>query len=435
MNYVIDRRLNGKQKSLVNRQRFLERYRKQIKQSVEKAVGERSITDIHKGEKISIPSKDTDEPVFRHGKGGHQQQVLPGNKEFISGDRFKRPEGGGGQGSGPGQASNSGEGLDEFVFEISQSEFLDFMFEDLELPNLVKRHLMGDVEYKTHRAGVADVGNPGQVNIVRSMRSASARRMALGGKDRRELKALEAQLHDLQQSIAYEGDPLQAKIEPIETEILSLKKRLKRIPWLDDFDLKYNLQVKQPIPRSQAVMFCLMDVSGSMTQGIKDIAKRFFILLYLFLQRNYEHTDIVFIRHHTSAKEVDEEEFFYSRETGGTIVSSALKLMQEIVDKRYPSEQWNIYGAQASDGDNWNDDSSNCTQILANGLLDKVQHFSYIEITEQDHQSLWHEYQQIQGQFSDVFAMQNIRSANDIYPVFRELFQRKLAQEGMGANQ
>ncbi len=341
MNYVIDRRLNGKQKSLVNRQRFLERYRKQIKQSVEKAVGERSITDIHKGEKISIPRKDTDEPVFQHGKGGHQEQVLPGNKDFISGDRFKRPDGGGGQGSGPGQASNSGEGMDDFVFEISQSEFLDFMFEDLELPNLVKRHLMGDVEYKTHRAGVADVGNPGQVNIVRSMRSASARRIALGGKDRRKLKALEAQLPELKQSVAYEGDPIEEKISIIEAEIANLRKRLKRIPWLDDFDLKYNLQVKQPIPRSQAVMFCLMDVSGSMTQGIKDIAKRFFILLYLFLQRNYEHTDIVFIRHHTSAKEVDEEEFFYSRETGGTIVSSALKLMQEIVDKRYPASQWN----------------------------------------------------------------------------------------------
>ncbi|MBB6521797.1 YeaH/YhbH family protein [Pseudoteredinibacter isoporae] len=429
MNYVIDRRLNGKQKSLVNRQRFLERYRKQIKQSVEKAVGERSITDINKGERISIPRKDTDEPVFRHGKGGYQEQVLPGNKEFISGDRFKRPQGGGGQGSGPGQASDSGEGMDDFVFEISQSEFLDFMFEDLELPNLVKRHLMGDVEYKTHRAGFADVGNPGQVNIVRSMRSASARRMALGGKDRRKLRALEAELEALKLAPVPDHDQQQK----LEDEIHRLKSRLKRIPWLDDFDLKYNLHVKQPVPRSQAVMFCLMDVSGSMTQGIKDIAKRFFILLYLFLQRNYEHTDVVFIRHHTSAKEVDEQEFFYSRETGGTIVSSALKLMQEIVDKRYPPAQWNIYGAQASDGDNWNDDSSNCSRILANDLLDKVQHFSYIEITEQDHQSLWHEYQQIQDHFSDVFAMQNIRTAADIYPVFRELFQRKLGQDGVGA--
>ncbi|MCV6614925.1 MAG: YeaH/YhbH family protein, partial [Cellvibrionaceae bacterium] len=337
MNYVIDRRLNSKQKSLINRQRFLQRYRRQIKQSVEKAVAERSITDIDRGEKISIPQGDTEEPIFRHGKGGYQQQVYPGNKEFSSGDRFKRPEGGAGQGSGQGQASDSGEGMDDFVFEISQAEFLDFMFEDLELPNLVKRHLAGDVEYKTHRAGFSDVGNPGQINIIRSMRQASARRLALGGKDRRKLKALKAQLHEAEQ------DHDRDRINTLDEQIEKLQKRLKRIPWLDDFDLKYNLHVKQPVPRSRAVMFCLMDVSGSMTQGIKDIAKRFFILLYLFLQRNYEHTDVVFIRHHTSAKEVDEEEFFYSRETGGTIVSSALQLMNEIVDARYPPAQWNIY--------------------------------------------------------------------------------------------
>ncbi|MCV6626404.1 MAG: YeaH/YhbH family protein [Cellvibrionaceae bacterium] len=429
MNYVIDRRLNSKQKSLINRQRFLQRYRRQIKQSVEKAVAERSITDIDRGEKISIPQGDTEEPIFRHGKGGYQQQVYPGNKEFSSGDRFKRPEGGAGQGSGQGQASDSGEGMDDFVFEISQAEFLDFMFEDLELPNLVKRHLAGDVEYKTHRAGFSDVGNPGQINIIRSMRQASARRLALGGKDRRKLKALKAQLHEAEQ------DHDRDRINTLDEQIEKLQKRLKRIPWLDDFDLKYNFHVKQPVPRSRAVMFCLMDVSGSMTQGIKDIAKRFFILLYLFLQRNYEHTDVVFIRHHTSAKEVDEEEFFYSRETGGTIVSSALQLMNEIVDARYPPAQWNIYGAQASDGDNWNDDSSNCSRILSTQLLSKVQHFSYIEITEQDHQSLWHEYSQIQHHYQDIFAMQGIRSAADIYPVFRQLFQRKLGQTAQGAGQ
>src|SRR5690606_17167022 len=112
-----------------------------------------------------------------------------------------------------------------------------------------------------------------------------------------------------------------------------MRNHISRVPWLDDFDLKYNLHVKDPAPSSKAVMFCLMDVSGSMNQATKDMAKRFFILLYLFLKRNYEHTEVVFIRHHTSAKEVDEEEFFYSRETGGTIVSSALKLMKQILDE------------------------------------------------------------------------------------------------------
>lgn len=172
-------------------------------------------------------------------------------------------------------------------------------------------------------------------------------------------------------------------------------------------------------------MFCLMDVSGSMNQATKDIAKRFFILLYLFLQRNYEHTEVVFIRHHTSAKEVDEQEFFYSRETGGTIVSSALKLMKEIVDERYRAEEWNIYGAQASDGDNWNDDSSTCSELLMQSLLPKLQYYSYIEITPRDHQALWEEYQEVQENFPEVFAMQQIVEIGDIYPVFRELFHKK----------
>lgn len=170
-------------------------------------------------------------------------------------------------------------------------------------------------------------------------------------------------------------------IQEIEAEIEKLSARIHRVPFLDTFDLKYNLLVKQPNPSSKAVMFCLMDVSGSMTQATKDIAKRFFILLYLFLKRNYDKIDVVFIRHHTSAREVDEEEFFYSRETGGTIVSSALKLMQEIMAERYPANEWNIYAAQASDGDNWNDDSPICRDILINQIMPFVQYYTYVEIT------------------------------------------------------
>ncbi|RCN09047.1 YeaH [Klebsiella pneumoniae] len=198
------------------------------------------------------------------------------------------------------------------------------------------------------------------------------------------------------------------------------------MPFLDTFDLKYNLLVKQPNPTSKAVMFCLMDVSGSMTQATKDIAKRFFILLYLFLKRNYEKIEVVFIRHHTSAREVDEEEFFYSRETGGTIVSSALKMMQEIMAERYPTHEWNIYAAQASDGDNWNDDSPVCRDILLKQIMPFVQYYTYVEITPREHQALWFEYERVREAFEDSFAQQQIVSASDIYPVFRELFQRRL---------
>jgi uncharacterized protein len=210
-------------------------------------------------------------------------------------------------------------------------------------------------------------------------------------------------------------------------QIAKLEKAISRIPWLDTFDLKYNLHIKQPIPRSKAVMFCIMDVSGSMDQATKDIAKRFFILLYLFLQRNYEKTEIVFIRHHTSAKEVDENEFFHSRETGGTVVSSALRLMNDIIRARYSPEVWNIYGAQASDGDNWGEDSDVCRDILVDDLLPSCQYYSYIEITNNEHQALWNTYEGISDEFPEHFALQHIRGVSDIYPVFRELFHKKVA--------
>ncbi len=418
MSYIIDRRLNSKDKSAVNRQRFLKRYKKHIKQAVTDAVSKRSITDMERGENIGIPQRDIDEPAFGHSKGGVRERVLPGNKEFLSGDKIKRPDGGAGGGAGNGSASGSGEGLDDFVFQITQDEFLEFMFEDLELPNLVRRQLASTETFKRVKAGISDQGTPNQLNIVRSMRSAYARRIALGAKKRRRRNEILAEL------AGQEGSH-EPTVLALREELVVLERKLANIPFIDDFDLKYNIHKKLPQPSSKAVMFCLMDVSGSMDQRTKDIAKRFFILLYLFLQRNYEQTEVVFIRHHSTAKEVEEEEFFYSRETGGTVVSSALKLMSGIIEDRYPVSEWNIYGAQASDGDNWTNDSPICHDLLANDLLPLLQYYCYIEITDRGHQELWQYYEKLAEAHGDAFALRAIEDYADIYPVFRELFQRQ----------
>lgn len=424
MSYIVDRRLNGKNKSTVNRQRFLRRYRKNIKKAVDDAVTKRSITDIESGESVSIPKKDLSEPIFHHGKGGIRDMVHPGNKEFIEGDKIPRPPGGSGSGGGDGEASDTGEGMDEFVFQISQDEFLEFLFDGLELPNLIKRQLQGIESFKYVRAGIVNDGTPTKLNIVRSMRQATSRRIALTAPTRKKIKNCLEEIEKIEQQEPAIRD--NEKIRLLQEEIERLRKKIKGIPFIDDFDLRYNHHVKQPVPTSKAVMFCLMDVSGSMNQAMKDMAKRFFILLYMFLKRNYEKIEVVFIRHHTSAKEVDEEEFFYSRETGGTIVSSALKMMQEIMSERYPVDEWNIYGAQASDGDNWNDDSPTCKKILQDDILPQCQYFSYIEITPRRHQALWREYETIM-ESCDFFSMQQISDPGDIYPVFRELFQKKPA--------
>ncbi len=425
MSIIIDRRLNGKNKSTVNRQRFLDRYRKHIKKAVSEAVNKRSITDVESGSEVTIPRKDLTEPFFKHGKGGYYEQVHPGNRDFVEGDRIKRPDGGKGAGKGAGKASNQGGGMDEFSFQINHEEFLEYMFDNLELPNLVRKQLQDTTEYRYKQAGFNNDGSPDRLNVVRSLRSAYARRIALSGKDRKGIRALKKELREMEVS-PEEAD--QEAIVALRDQIKALNTRLKKLPFIDDFDLKYNNLIKVPSPSNKAVMFCVMDVSGSMTQEIKDMAKRFFILLYLFLQRSYKQIEVVFIRHHTAAKEVTEDDFFYSRETGGTIVSSALEMTRDVIDSRYSPADWNVYVAQASDGDNWEGDSSVCTKILTQSIMPKVQYFSYVEITDRAHQNLWREYQTVANQFAESFAMQQIKTPDDIYPVFRRLFEKKEAK-------
>lgn len=427
MTYFIDRRPNAKHKSAVNRQRFLERYRKHIKRSVEEAVNRRSITDMERGEKISIPAKDISEPVFQHGPGGARNIVSPGNKEFIAGDKIRRPSGqGGGSGAGEGGASNQGEGIDEFAFTLSREEFLEFVFDGLELPHLQRKPLKSLEEVKMVRAGLSRDGVPSRISITRSMREAYARRIAMRAPIKRALKEAIEALEAEERKDQVLRNP--TRINELKAEIERLEKRIAGVPFIDTYDLRYHQLSAQPQPSNQAVMFCVMDVSGSMTQNHKDIAKRFFLLLYLFLEKHYEKVELVFVRHHTAAREVTEEEFFYSRETGGTIVSSALNLVNKIIEKRYPVGQWNLYVAQASDGDNWDDDSNICRDLLVKQLMPQLQYYAYVEITPHEHQSLWHEYESVVRQFPERFAMRQIVEAGDIYPVFRELFKRRLSQ-------
>ena len=201
--------------------------------------------------------------------------------------------------------------------------------------------------------------------------------------------------------------------------------RISAIPFIDTTDILYNRVTRQISPSSQAVMFCIMDVSGSMDEIKKDLAKRFFILLYLFLTKTYQKIQIIFIRHHTTSKEVDEQEFFYSRETGGTVVSSALELMAEIIINRFPTNDWNIYVAQASDGDNWNADSPHCQALLEEKIMPLVQYYAYIEIMPRHHQSLWHSYLNVKSGYPN-FAMETISKPSEIFSVLHELFKRKV---------
>ncbi|AOX99177.1 YeaH/YhbH family protein [Jeongeupia sp. USM3] len=420
---LIDRRLNGKNKSAVNRDRFLRRFKSQIKGAVAKAVKDRSITDIEHGERVSIPVHDTSEPTLGHAHGGVWERVFPGNREYVKGDEIERPEGG--ASGGQGGAGQGGDGEDDFVFELTREEFLNFFFDDLELPNLVKTQLQQTVVLKPVRAGFTSDGTPTNIHVLRSLRSALGRRIALSATPLDDLNAAQERLDELLES----QDEHSPEVHVLQSQIRLLKTRLMNIPFIDPFDLRYTNRIRVPSPTTQAVMFCVMDVSGSMDEYKKDIAKRFFILLYLFLIRVYERIEVVFIRHHTQAFEVNEDEFFHARDTGGTVVSSALKLVKKTIEQRYSSVDWNIYVAQASDGDNWDSDSPQCRSILDEELIPLVQYYAYVEITEGEPQNLWFEYEMV-AQRHAQFAMRRIKTAAEIWPVFHDLFKKTAVHAG-----
>lgn len=419
--HIVDRRNDARNKSTVNRQRFLRRFKGQIRNAVRQAIGRRNVRDIDAGEEVHITGKDISEPQFRQGRPGVWRRVNAGNDRFVVGDEVERPSGS--SGGGGGQASNEGESLDDFVFTLTREEFLDIFFDDLALPNLVKTQLAQIKEYQSRRAGYTQTGTPANISIRRSMRGAAGRRIAHGTPLRQRLEALQ---QEWEQVVAERGEG-DARACELQEEMARLRARLEAIPFIDEFDLRYTHRVRVPQPSTQAVMFCLMDVSGSMDEERKQVAKRFFMLLYLFLRRTYERIDLVFVRHHTQAAEVDEEEFFHSRESGGTVVSSALALTLKIVRERYGSQAWNVYVAQASDGDNWNADSPLCRELLDESLLPLCQYYAYIEINDAVPRNLWDEYAKLLPEHKERFAMQRIIEPSDIFPVFRSLFKKRLA--------
>lgn len=436
MSEIIDRRANGRRKSAGNQQRFLRRYKAQIREAVARAVAQRKIADTDKGGSVSIPSRDLSEPSFSLGQGGRRERVLPGNREFVTGDRVPRPQGGAG-GGGSGKAGDSGESEDAFTFALTREEFLEFFFEDMELPDLIKTQLAQIPQTRLRRGGYRSDGTPSNLSIVRTMRESLARRIALAAPYRQQLREVDDAVAAERRRLAactpvappVQDDPGppqdgDARLQALLAERERLLARIARVPFIDEFDLRYNNRVPQPRPISQAVMMCIMDVSGSMDENRKDLAKRFFILLHLFLTRHYERIEIVFIRHHTTAAVVDEDGFFHSRESGGTLVSSALELAVETIKDRFPLEQWNVYVAQASDGDNWESDCPRCHQLLVEELLPRVQYYTYVEVDAAQPQSLWEQFEAARAGARNL-ALGRIMTRGDVYPVLRELFARK----------
>jgi hypothetical protein len=436
---IIDRRKNDKGKSTDNRGKFFRRVKTQVKDAIKDVIGDGSVKDIidNKEKKVKIPGKGLSKPTFQHDQeGGIKDYILPGNKKFSQGDRVPRPNDS--SGGARRKGSDSGDGEDEFSFHLTKEEFLDLFFEDLQLPNMTKRNIAKTTEFVNRRAGFSVDGPPSRLNILRSMRQAKGRLFALRSPKKKLIRELELLLYEieLKLSIATDAEELRAlneQKEEISTKLAAAKRKHKAIPFIDEIDLRYNRWEKVPIPITRAVMFGIMDVSGSMGETEKDIAKRFFMLMLLFLSRNYDIVDIVWIRHTHEAKEVDEKEFFYSKETGGTVVSTALELMRDIIHERYPTQTWNIYGVQISDGDNWASDTPRAIEILGNSILPSSQYFAYVEVEKgynpalaraRRGSDLWPHYESLKHVNSNMETAV-VGDIDQIFPVFHKLFEKK----------
>jgi uncharacterized sporulation protein YeaH/YhbH (DUF444 family) len=424
---IIDRRPNPKGKSLANRQRFIDRARGEVKRALSDALKRRKVGESDGGEKVSIPTRGITEPMFhRASSGGWRDYIVPGNKKYVVGDTIERPPSGEGDGRGSASPDDGGE-QDAFEFVLSKEEFLNLFFEDLELPDLVKTRLKESESTQLARAGFSIAGTPANLNLVRTMRNSLARRISLHRPTPSEIAALQRQI-----DAALAADDAESAAQG-SLDLDNARRKSRRVAYIDPVDVRYNRFERVPRPNTQAVMFCLMDVSGSMTEAMKDLAKRFFLLLHVFLTRRYKHVEIVFIRHTSNAQEVDEETFFHSRETGGTIVSTALEEMLRVVRERYNPANWNIYAAQASDGDNYTEDSDRCSQLLGSEILPLSQYFAYIEVGAEatlrhgfpsPPTDLWRTYGQIAAEHGN-FAMRKVADPTQIFPVFHELFAKQ----------
>ncbi len=441
--FVIDRREEHRDKSSTSRDRFIKRYRDVIKKAaadtVHRAKGFRDLTTGKEGQEheITIDRKTLDEPHFRHGPGGEHEFILGGNVDFITGDLIQRPPGGRGGGS---EGSPDGDGEDSFTFYLNREEFLRLIMDDLALPDMIKKNLSYSLIHEYAHAGFTKQGSPGNMDVIRSFKQSLARRIGLHRAPRKlKLEEMENELSLLLDE-EDQNEGILDREEALRGLIVALKAKLRVMPYFDpNNDLRYRYRELERKPSVSAVMFAVMDVSGSMTENMKMHAKYFFMLLHLFLKKNYSNVDVIFVRHTSTAQEVTEEVFFYDKETGGTIVSSALELVYDIIKQRYDPTIWNIYIAQASDGDNYSSDSLRCKQILEEKLLLLSQYMVYVEMSDsmmQFHRQhgfasnsssdLWKVYEDVATRFQNL-KIKTVGDKTEIYPVFRELFEKKAA--------
>lgn len=327
-------------RSIEDRRRHRQLVEKSIKENLGDILSEESIIGEGKNKKFKIPIRGIKEYQFIYGK--NSKGVASGTGDEKRGDKI-----GSGKptpGNGKGGAGNR-EGEDIYETEITLEELLDYITEDLDLPNLDRKKYSEIVtESSGKKCGYQRYGIPPRLAKKKTVMCKIARKQ---GKKRALLEA-------------------------------GLEESLERFPFREE-DMRYYRVKRKPKRESNALMIFIMDVSGSMDSSKKYLARSFFFVLSKFLRRKYNNIAFEFISHTTVAKNVNEYEFFHKAESGGTYISSGVNMALDIIKEKYPPEIWNIYPVYASDGDNWTEDNDRAMTAVKE--LCKVSNmFGYAEL-------------------------------------------------------
>ncbi|MCC5911808.1 MAG: sporulation protein YhbH [Clostridiaceae bacterium] len=381
----------GRDRSAEDRRRHRQLVEESIKRNIADIIAEESIIGKDKDKKIKIPIKGIKEYRFVYGK--NKSGTGSGDGSEKRGDKIGSDDMEKGKGKGKEQAGNE-EGEDIYETEVTIEELMNYVFEDLDLPFLQRKKFNQlETEKNFKRLGYQRKGIPPRLAKKRSM------------------------IERLKRKKGYE----RSKKENPEVHA---EEENQRFPFKED-DLRY-FRVREDIKQeSNAVVICIMDTSGSMDMTKKYLARSFYFLLYQFVKFKYVNIDIVFIAHSTTAKEVNEDEFFHKGESGGTYISSGYQKALDIIESRYNPSVWNIYAFHCSDGDNWSVDNEIAIK-LATQLCKVCNLFGYGEII----QGYYKRTSKIYGEYNakvkqDNFAVVTISGKEDIIPALKKLLNKE----------
>ncbi len=345
---------NGKDRAAEDKRRHKELVEESIKKNIGNIIAEESIIGQSRDKKIKIPIKGIKEYQFVYGNNGTSAGSGDGSEK--RGDRIGEDKAGK-SGKGDGQAGNQ-EGEDIYETEVTIEELINYLFDDLNLPDIDKKKMA-------------------EIESIRSLKNLGYQRKGIPPRLAKRRSVIEKIKR--KQGYMRNHEEIDDTENPMDDNYTSdTEPQKKRFPFMED-DLRYRRVREDHKKDFNAVVICIMDVSGSMDQTKKYMARSFYFLLYQFIRMKYSNVEVVFVAHTTSAKEVNENEFFHKGESGGTYISSGYEKALEIIEQRYNPVNWNIYAFHCSDGDNWSEDNKKAVE-LARKLCDVCNLFGYGEI-------------------------------------------------------